>query len=320
MASTEQLEREAELSRAQLSASLDELRSITPGRLIDEILGYAKSGSTELVRGLGNQVVQHPLPATLIGAGLAWLIMSNSSSSKPHRPHYVGTDAQNSSWFSQTGKSMSSSGERLRDRAESAMQGIKENAQSAMEGVGDNINNTTGMVRDKAQAAMSSIGDSISGAYSAVSDTASRAVQAAADVTPSQDDIMQAGERVWNYCKDQPLVVAGLGIAIGAALGAAIPQTDAENRLMGDASDHLKEKAQNVAADPLRSANRVVSSVGERVLDDAAKFAKQELTDLVSGLGSREDSTPVQSDEQRITDSSVQGEPSQFDTGERPIH
>src|SRR5579864_6328991 len=82
MASTEQLEREAELTRAQLAASLDELRSITPGRAIDEILGYAKSGSAELLRGIGNQIVEHPLPATLIGAGLAWLIMSNGSSSR----------------------------------------------------------------------------------------------------------------------------------------------------------------------------------------------------------------------------------------------
>lgn len=37
----------------------------------DDILAYAKRGSAKLLRELGNQVVDHPLPLTLIGVGLA---------------------------------------------------------------------------------------------------------------------------------------------------------------------------------------------------------------------------------------------------------
>ncbi len=328
MASTEQLEREAEVTRAQLAASLDELRSITPGRVIDEVLGYAKSGSAELLRGLGNQVVEHPLPATLIGAGIAWLIMANGSSNGSRGTVYDNRarNAGSDSWFSETGRAASSAAEGMRDRAGSAMQGVRDGAQSAMSSVGDTINSTSDSVRQKAQSAMdglsstaSGIGDSISGAYGTVADTVNRTANnvadAAARMTPSQDDLLQTGQRIWDFCKDQPLVVAGLGIALGAALGAAIPETEAENRWMGETADLLRGKAQKFVADPLKSVNETAKSVGEQLIDEAAKIAKQEVANLVSGWGSN---GAVQSDEEPAGQSSSQEIPTSG--GERPFH
>src|SRR5690349_18771616 len=78
MATSEQLEREAEATRARISATLDELRGrMTPGQVVDQLVEYARdSGSGEFVRNLGNQVVGNPLPVTLMGAGLAWLMLA----------------------------------------------------------------------------------------------------------------------------------------------------------------------------------------------------------------------------------------------------
>jgi ElaB/YqjD/DUF883 family membrane-anchored ribosome-binding protein len=319
MASTEQLEREAELTRAQLAASLDELRSVTPGRVIDEILGYAKSGSAELLRGIGNQVVEHPLPATLIGAGLAWLIMSNNNANGPSRGTMYPErtrDTSAGSWFSETGRSASVTAEGMRDRAGSVMHDMKESAQSAMANMGERLDNTTDMMKQRAQ----SIGDSLSGAYGTVADTvnstATSIADAAASITPSQDELLQAGQRIWDYCKEQPLVVAGLGIALGAALGAAIPQTAAENRLMGEAADSLKDKAQRLVSDPLKSANDAAKSVGEQIVDEAAKIAKKGVANLVDSWGS---SGGIQSDQQ--SGGQTAGEESFPSSGsDRPFH
>lgn len=297
MASTEQLEREAELSRNQLAASLDELRSITPGRIMDEILGYAKSGGAELLRGLGNQVVEHPLPATLIGAGIAWMIMSNGSSGRGTADDTRTRTTATGSWFSERKEAASSAAESTGERASSAMHGLKDSTQNAMSGLGESIDSATGAVKDRAQSAMSGlndtasgIGDSLSNAYGAVTGSVASAantcVDAANSVIPSQDELMEAGQRIWDFCKDQPLVVAGLGIAIGAALGAAIPETGAENRLMGEAADQLKQKAQDFVSHPLKNANQMAKSVGEQIIDEAAKIAKQEVANLVSGWGS----------------------------------
>lgn len=76
--SSAQLEREAEGRRADLSATLDELRSrITPGQLVDQTLDYAREGNVgEFVRNLARDARDNPLPLALIGAGIAWLMVA----------------------------------------------------------------------------------------------------------------------------------------------------------------------------------------------------------------------------------------------------
>ncbi len=82
MRNSEQLEREAEQTRAQLTQTLDELRErITPGELVDQAVDYAKeSGGGDFVRNMGRQMADNPLPVCLMGAGLAWLMLSNRRS------------------------------------------------------------------------------------------------------------------------------------------------------------------------------------------------------------------------------------------------
>src|SRR5690348_16192953 len=78
MATSEQLEREAEATRAQIAATLDELRGrMSPGHMVDELVDYARdNGGAEFFRNFGRQVVDNPVPVTLVGAGLAWLMMA----------------------------------------------------------------------------------------------------------------------------------------------------------------------------------------------------------------------------------------------------
>src|SRR4051812_20537028 len=79
MTTSEQLEREAEATRAQIAATLDELRGrMTPGQVVDQLVDYARdSGGGEFVRNFGQQGVGNPIPVTLVGAGLAWLMMAS---------------------------------------------------------------------------------------------------------------------------------------------------------------------------------------------------------------------------------------------------
>ena len=90
MTSTEQLERETEQTRARLTETLEELRSMTPGRVVDEVLDYAKTGGGDFLRNmgskLGHQVAENPLPAALIGAGVIWLMMSDG---KAHNGNFL---------------------------------------------------------------------------------------------------------------------------------------------------------------------------------------------------------------------------------------
>ena len=81
---SEQLEREAEETREQLSGTLEELRDrMTPGRVVDQLIDYTRDGpAAELLRNLGREARENPLPLVLIGIGVAWLIVASSRTSR----------------------------------------------------------------------------------------------------------------------------------------------------------------------------------------------------------------------------------------------
>src|SRR5258708_12334208 len=79
MLESELLEREAEARRAQLAQTFDELRArVTPGHVLDRLVDYATdSGGADFFRNLRDQTVANPLALGIVGAGLAWLMLSN---------------------------------------------------------------------------------------------------------------------------------------------------------------------------------------------------------------------------------------------------
>jgi hypothetical protein len=68
------------------------------------------------------------------------------------------------------------------------------------------------------------------------------------------------------------MLLTGLGIAVGALVGALLPATEAENRLMGETSDSVKERAQDLASEQAERAKKI----GERALDAGAGEASQQ--------------------------------------------
>jgi hypothetical protein len=81
---SEQLKREAEEARWQLSATLEELRDrITPGRVVDQLIDYTRDGPVaEFLRNLGREAREYPMPLALIGIGVAWLIIGSNRTSR----------------------------------------------------------------------------------------------------------------------------------------------------------------------------------------------------------------------------------------------
>jgi len=284
MASTQQLEHETEQTRARLAETLEELKTMSPGRVLDEVLDYAKEGGGDLLRGLGRQVSENPIPAALIGAGVMWMMMGHGKSNGSSGTYSNGNGRSTGEALSgaadsaiqmgsEFGSRASEMGSDLSSRASDAAQSVKQTMQSAASSV---------------SSAASSIGETASSAYGKVADTASRTKWAVKDAAYSvkestlalEESAVAATRGMFDFCKDQPLVLAGLGLAIGAALGAAIPETEAEDRLMGETADQLKEKAQAIASDQLQRAKEV----GQHMVDETTKMAKQELSGAVENL------------------------------------
>jgi ElaB/YqjD/DUF883 family membrane-anchored ribosome-binding protein len=79
----------------------------------------------------------------------------------------------------------------------------------------------------------------------------------------------QVQDRVGRMMDEQPLVMGAVGLFIGAAIGALLPSTRAENRLMGDTADKVKDRATGLAAEQFERAQEVAGEVIDRVKEEA---------------------------------------------------
>lgn len=207
---SEQLEHEAEATRLQVTQTLEELRSrITPGQVIDQVVDYARDGgAAEMVRNFGRQVRDNPLPLTLIGAGIAWLMLGNGHA-RTNGAHRAGDTMRHT-----------------RERAEAALDratGVVGKAATSAQDAADSAwHRTTGAAGDAASAVRDTAASTWRGVARGTGHLASRvgdSTVAAARGTAA------TGRTVVDFCREQPLVLAGLGLALGAAIGALVPQS-----------------------------------------------------------------------------------------------
>lgn len=248
--SSEQLERQTEQNRAEVELTIDELRArLTPGQIVDEALSYWKDGGRQFATNLGQQVTNNPLPVALIGAGVAWFLFGHDgpgSRSSHFRGDHRGADF-----------------ERATDRASGMASKAGETAQDVMDGIRHAAESATTAVSDTAK----SLGDSTASAYGAtsskVSDMAAKVTDQAASL--EQKSLMAARDLI-DQMKAQPLMLVGIGLALGAALGGAFPATEIENRVMGDTADEVKREAKHVASQQMEKAK----DTAQQFVDEAA--------------------------------------------------
>ncbi|MDF2997139.1 MAG: hypothetical protein K0R27_2776 [Xanthobacteraceae bacterium] len=246
MTSTEQLEREAELCRQQLLGTMSELRSrLTPRQMMDRAIDYVSDGDgAEFARNFKAQVVANPLPTTLMSAGLAWLMLAGKT--KPARSDSSRAASRFRDGVADAADATAAAGQGTMDQARSAVASIKDAASSTVGAAGE--------------------------AYEGLAGRASASATAAADAARNLgENAKTTGRVVADFCREQPLVVAGLGIAIGAALGALLPSTDVEDRVMGAASDDIKEEVRETATDTYERAAAVAGRAMDAATEEAAK-------------------------------------------------
>jgi ElaB/YqjD/DUF883 family membrane-anchored ribosome-binding protein len=315
MSSSEQLERETEEERARISETLDELRArMTPGNVLDRLVDYATDSSGGMFfRNLRKQLVDNPLPVALVGTGLAWLAISarrgtssgtNAGGILSRTTEKIGAAGDKlTEGVKHAADTASDAASKLSDRARSAANELGQHGQATASNLQDAARETPGVMTDKVSSgygaasalagdATSRVRDAAHSAIDTVGETASSAAyDAAADRARSTADTLQkslssvrvkaaaGGHSIMDFVSEQPLVVVGLGLAIGAAIGAASPSTETEDRLMGESSDALKKEAADLAKEQVTK----VQGAAERAWQDATGEAENQDSALPSG-------------------------------------
>ena len=245
---TGEIERNAERTRSDLSATLDEIRGrMEPSHLVDRAFSYARSnGGSDFVRNAASQARDNPLPILLIGAGIAWLMSGRQPGSGPS----VG-----------------------------ALQG------SAMRGSHDARDAVSGLasaVGDAVSAAAGGVRDAVASGKSGVRDASSRV----SGMTTSTSDGLQSGAaqvqsafgQLQRLCVENPIAAGAIGVAIGAAIGAAFPTTETESRLMGAQADDLKATLKAKADEGMERGQRAVQAGLEEAKSEPSKPSSADST------------------------------------------
>jgi hypothetical protein len=167
----------------------------------------------------------------------------------------------------------------------SGTQRVKDSATSAGAAVSDRAKGLTDDGRRLAGAAAATVQDMTSdaraAARSAAANVADTGMNAARTIREQASDASdRAGKTIFQAIEQNPLLVAGVGLLVGGLIASALPRSDFEDDLVGDASSAAKRQAQAAAAKGFDAAK---TAAGE-IYDETARQVETEgLT--ADGLG-----------------------------------
>jgi ElaB/YqjD/DUF883 family membrane-anchored ribosome-binding protein len=217
---------------------------------------------------------KNPFPLVLIGLGVG--LLAYEGFGNKNRRAYRYSDIDNDP--------------RSRGGRES---GTISTLKSATGKIGDTASHALGTVSETTGQALESVKGAASSAYGTVTDTASKAYSSVTDYAGTAYEKAgeyghQARETYEHYIEENPLAVGAVALAVGAAIGLAIPATRYESEFMGEYSSQLLDKAQTAAGGLVDRVKEVAAeaknTLGEEVKTTLSE-TKKTITDEAKNQG-----------------------------------
>jgi len=204
-------------------------------------------------------IEQRLTPGQLVDQGLDYIrnsganqFVSNLGGAVKNNPIPVALMGIGMAWLMATGNRrpsyLESSG------SESAGPGMMQRASEGMSSTRDKLSQTTQSARER----VGQLGQGARGQVERVLHQAER---------------MRSGYD--SMVREQPLVLGAIGLAVGAMVAAGLPRTREEDRLMGEASDRLTEKAKEIGQEQVGKVQEVATAAKDAALGSAEKQQKQ---------------------------------------------
>jgi len=247
----------------------ESVREATIGRVEDMV-----NNATYTAKGAGSSLMEtikeNPLQAAIAGLSLGWLIMKSRSGSTATQDKYRYDNVRGN--YPQgygTGYDYNYNYEaQNRDGG-----GIGQTVGRAGEKVGD----VAGQVTQKAGDVVGQVGEKAGDVVGNVQDKAG-------DIAwQAQHQAQRAQGQFERMLRENPLAVGAAAAVLGAAIGLAVPETEQEHKLMGQARDNIMDRAKEVAGDTMDKVKRVAEDVQGTV-----KQAAGDVQDSVKEAAERE--------------------------------
>jgi hypothetical protein len=172
-----------------------------------------------------------------------------------------GSDAAGETWDAASDAASSVS-----QTVSAAASGAARRAADLASGVGDAASRVTETAGDALSSVTSGVSRATSSAYRTASRQAAYARRRAGAATEGLP-----GE-IANLAQSYPILFGTVGLALGAALGGSLRLSEGEKRVMGPASEMLKERAREIAEQELGQVTQMAERLGDTLQARAAAF------------------------------------------------
>ena len=249
------LEREIDQTRANMDQTLGALeRKFSPGQLLDQAMEFARENGGEFATNLSRSVKQNPMPALLTVVGIAWMVAATN------RPKSSMADAFDDRYEPQEGLDTIEFDENGGEK-----EALTEKAQRLKASAEGTLTDAAQRVKAAAQGTRQKLAGSKQAVAARLRDTSGTA----------QVQAQRVREGFSNLLTEQPLLLGVLGIAVGAAIGAALPATEQEDRLLGSMRDRTVSEVKERGAESYNQVREKVSAVGEEAKQSISNSVRE---------------------------------------------
>ena len=294
---SEELEHEIEQERSALARSLEDLQAqFSTENIVSSLPDHITTGGGEMVNTIVDTARRNPVPTALIGIGAAWLLTNmatRSDDDEGQKPAFDPRSNPTSRGFASEEPELAGFDERVEEAAEKIRQqphvgrddwgyyveaaaNGDADSKDAIEGVSDVARDWGERVYARAEELADRLGEGTEEMSEAARARIKRIrMKALSAQLKIEQAASRASDRLSRTAQEQPLLLGAAALAAGAALGAALPRTEREDRILGAHRDRLFDEAERIFHEEkakLRAVAEAAVDEGKSVLTEAARI------------------------------------------------
>jgi ElaB/YqjD/DUF883 family membrane-anchored ribosome-binding protein len=293
---TEAIRSDIDVTRRRMDDTMDALGDrLQPRHLLDEILGFLRGGSGDgdsrlkavrdkvtssadtAIHAVTDTIKQNPMPALLIGAGVAWMIYESrrDKSSDYNEEYYarrrreegnrydpdthydrpleypasMGSERQ---WDEQARSSLAEGEEKLGDKVSAAADQVKEK----LANVGEATREKVGALRERA-------GEKLQAVKERAGEMTDRVKES------TREAYSRTRDRVVTTTEQHPIEVGLVALAAGVIAGLALPTPNVVNRTVGPTADRLRNRTREMGNELMEKGKRVARAATTAIKPEA---------------------------------------------------
>jgi len=208
--------------------------------------------------GLLNMIKGNPIPAALaaVGLGMLWSNRSRGTQSSQRSSYSYNRSQSASDWGSGSSYGESSSqGQQMGAQVAGQAQQMAGQVAGQAQQMGGQVQDAAGQVVDQVQ--------NVAG-------------QVQHQVQERAGQVQQQAQGLWQMVEANPAVTGALGAVLGGVTALLLPETEKENRLLGETRDRVVTTVQEKAEDTVARVQAAAGDIGQAA-KEAGQAAMEEL-------------------------------------------